>query len=113
MLAGELPAEEADDAIAHLRKGIADVMEMGWFPENDAEILNEVELIDTDGTICRPDRVVISEGKVSVIDFKFGEHHKKYERQVRRYADIWKRMGYAEVSASLWYVHTGEVMRIL
>ena len=113
VLAGELPAEEADDAIAHLRKGIADVMEMGWFPENYAEILNEVELIDTDGTICRPDRVVISEGKVSVIDFKFGEHHKKYERQVRRYADIWKRMGYAEVSASLWYVHTGEVMRIL
>jgi hypothetical protein len=50
---------------------------------------------------------------MSVIDFKFGDHNMKYERQVRKYADIWRRMGYDDVSAFLWYVHTGEVRTIL
>ena len=45
---------------------------------------------------------------VIVIDYKFGEHHRKYERQMAGYADIWKRMGYENVSAVLWYVQTGE-----
>ena len=89
------------------------VKDYGWFPETADSILNESELIDADGRVYRPDRVVIKDGKVSVIDFKFGEHRVEYERQVRRYADLWRRMGYSEVTAFLWYVQTGDVMRIL
>jgi hypothetical protein len=89
------------------------VKDYAWFDVPGAKVLNESSLIDTDGEIYRPDRVVICGNKVSVIDFKFGEHHIKYDRQVKRYADIWRRMGYAEVSAFLWYVHTGEVRTIL
>jgi hypothetical protein len=48
-----------------------------------------------------------------VIDFKFGDHHIEYEKQVSRYAGIWRRMGYKEVSAYLWYVQDGKVMQIL
>ena len=110
---GALTAEESDEALAQLRDGITGVQERGWFPESGSEILNETELIDTDGTLHRPDRVVITDGKVQIIDFKFGAHDKKYVSQVKRYADIWKRMGYADVSAYLWYVKTGEVMVIL
>ena len=111
---GEMTNEEAEKAYMHLKDGIGNVHEKyGWFPSEGAVILNETELMDSDGTVCRPDRVVISGNKVYVIDFKFGEHHVKYERQVRRYAGMWHRMGYDDVSAYLWYVHTGEVMRIL
>ena len=110
---GLLTVEESKEVSGQLKAGIASVQERGWFPETGADVLNEAELIDTDGTVHRPDRVVISGGKVQIIDFKFGEHDKKYTRQIRRYADIWRRMGYTDVSAYLWYVKTGEVMVIL
>lgn len=114
VLSGEITSDEAEKAYGHLKSAIEDIHgKFGWFPEDGAEVLNESELIDTDGNVYRPDRVVIAGGKVSVIDFKFGDHHIKYERQVRKYADIWRRMGYDDVSAFLWYVHTGEVRPIL
>lgn len=114
VMSGEITSDEAKEACAHLESAVSDIQDKyGWFPESGAEVFNESELIDTDGNVYRPDRVVVRNGKVSVIDFKFGEHHIKYERQVKKYADIWRRMGYVDVSAFLWYVHTGEVKSIL
>jgi len=111
---GNLTSSEAETAYEHLGPAIERMQkEYGWFPDDGARVLNEAEIMDSDGASYRPDRVVISGNKVSVIDFKFGEHHPSYERQVSRYARIWRRMGYEDVSSYLWYVHTGEVMRIL
>lgn len=112
MMEGMMDKEEAERVSALLVEGIEGVKDYGWFPENPERVLNEAELMDSDGSIWRPDRVVIAGGKVSVVDFKFGEHHPEYERQVKGYADLWRRMGYEDVSAYLWYVQTGEVMRI-
>jgi hypothetical protein len=50
---------------------------------------------------------------VIIVDYKFGEHHAKYERQLKSYADLWERMGYEVESASLWYVLTGDIVRVL
>lgn len=113
MLEGGISVQEAEGVRTLIESAIDSVKEFGWFSGSPDRILNEVELIDSDGRVYRPDRVVISGRKVSVIDFKFGEHRPEYERQVRRYADIWMRMGYEEASAYLWYVQSGEVMRIL
>jgi hypothetical protein len=68
----------------------------------------ETDIIDVNGQVYRPDRVVVEDGKVLVIDYKFGRHHSKYERQMKTYSEIFHRMGYAEVTAILWYVQTGE-----
>ena len=113
MLEGSMTASEVEEVRVLLMRAIESVDALGWFPDSPDRVLNEVELMDTDGSSYRPDRVVLTDGKVTVIDFKFGEHHSIYERQVRKYADIWSRMGYSDVSAYLWYVQTGEVMRIL
>ena len=112
VLSGDLTDEEAVVAESMLQLRIDEVTERGWFPSDRSSVLNETELIDTDGSISRPDRVVLTGNKVIVIDYKFGEHDNRYVRQVRRYADLWRRMGYGEVSSFLWYVHTGEVMEI-
>ena len=80
-----------------------------WFPEEGAEILNETALIDYDGREWRPDRVIIQDGKVTVIDYKFGEHNPHYKAQVARYASIYRRLGYKAVSSAIWYVFTNQV----
>lgn len=113
VLSGELSDEEGAEAYALLAERIGSVKDYGWFAADVAEVLNEADIIDVDGRTYRPDRVFIADGKVSIIDYKFGGHHSKYERQVMKYADIWRRMGYKEVNAFLWYVHTGEIIRII
>ena len=80
-----------------------------WFTSDGAEVLNETQLIDIDGQVYRPDRVVIKDGKVTVIDYKFGEKNRRYRRQVARYADIYRRMGYSDITPVIWYVLTDEV----
>ena len=109
---GELTGAEADEAYGLLSERIAAAADRGWFPSDADRILNEASLIDTDGQICRPDRVVIADGKVIIIDYKFGEHHRIYERQLKKYAGIWSRLGYEDVTSYLWYVHTDEVVKV-
>ena len=110
--AGELTVAEADEAYRLLSERIESAVDRGWFPEDADRVLNESTLIDTDGRMYRPDRVVVSDGKVVIIDYKFGEHHRTYERQLRKYAEIWRRLGYSDVTSYLWYVHTDEVMKV-
>lgn len=110
VLDGELTGEEAAMVEPLLSERIAEAEARGWFPPDRSAVMNERELIDTDGSISRPDRVVTDGECIRVIDYKFGAHDPRYVRQVRRYADILRRMGYDDVRAALWYVQSGEVM---
>ena len=112
LLSGDVTRMEAEEAYRLLSDRISGAVSRGWFPDHADRVLNESSLIDTDGQLLRPDRVVIDDGKVVIIDYKFGEHHRSYERQLRKYSDIWHRLGYNDVSAYLWYVHTDEVVKV-
>lgn len=105
--AGEIDAGQEDEYLNILTQRIS--AHPDWFPVDSAEVLNETGLIDTDGESYRPDRVLIKDGKVTVIDYKFGEKNRSYQRQVARYADIYHRMGYSEITPIIWYVLTDEV----
>ena len=109
---GLLTAAEAQAALDHLTDAVAQATGRGWFPDAPDFLYNEASLIDTDGAVCRPDRVLVNDGKVIVIDYKFGEHRRSYERQVMKYMNIWRRMGYSEVSGFLWYVDSGNVIEL-
>ena len=111
--AGEVTSAEAEEIENLLVARIKEVSGRGWFPSERDKVLNEVSIIDSDGQVYRPDRVVKDGGKVIVVDYKLGEHYRKYERQMMKYADLWRRMGYAQVDAFLWYVQTGEVVPIV
>lgn len=111
-LCGLLAADEAEDALEHLTEAVEQASRRGWFPDDPDALYNEASLIDTDGSVCRPDRVLVNDGRVIVIDYKFGEHRRSYERQVMKYMNLWRRMGYAEVSGFLWYVDSGNVIEL-
>lgn len=106
---GVVTCEESRQVLDLLTERVREGESRGWFPSERASILNEMDIIDVDGQVYRPDRVVMQDGRVVIIDYKFGGHHQKYERQMMKYADIWRRMGYPDVTAFLWYVRTGEV----
>ena len=103
--AGELPREDRDRTLRFLEAEIASVASRGWFATEDVRVLNESPVIGPDGAELRPDRVILrSDGSAAVIDYKFGEPEKEHVRQVRTYVDIYRALGYAPVTGTLWYV---------
>lgn len=107
---GDVDLSQRDEILTLLRERIMSRPE--WFASDGLEVMNETTLIDSDGKMYRPDRVMISEDRaVCIVDYKFGEHRRSYERQLKGYADIWRRMGYEEVTAFLWYVHDDKVVQ--
>ena len=110
VLAGDITESEAGEAESMLSEKLAQVEDRLWF--HDGEVLNEVSLVNSDGRIYRPDRVVLKDGKVIIIDYKFGEQDARYISQLRKYADIWRKMGYEDIEAYLWYVASGDIVSV-
>lgn len=57
----------------------------------------------------RPDRVMIKDGKVVVVDFKFGKKKDVYRKQVEEYMQLLGAMGYTDIKGYLWYVFANEL----
>ncbi|MCF0175962.1 MAG: UvrD-helicase domain-containing protein [Bacteroidales bacterium] len=107
--AGLLAPGQAIEALVLLKTRLESVRDLGWFGEG--KTLRERGIMDTDGTIHRPDRAVLApDGSVKVIDFKFGKVHAGYASQVARYCALFRRMGYSRVEGFLWYIDTGEIV---
>ncbi|MCQ2143576.1 MAG: UvrD-helicase domain-containing protein, partial [Bacteroidales bacterium] len=100
--AGELSEEEGAEALARLSSGIR--RKAGFFPDDRSLVFNEVSLVDTDGTVSRPDRVVDDGENVLIIDYKYGAERKSYDDQIKRYKALYEAMGRKNVKAELWYV---------
>jgi RecB family endonuclease NucS len=52
----------------------------------------------------RPDRVMLNEQEVIVVDYKFGEEKHEHSQQLKQYKDLMRKMGYKNVKGYLWYV---------
>ena len=106
---GLLWGEEAAEALATLSAALTGISERypQWFSP-EVTVLNERAIIRGDGAVFRPDRIVVDpSGNVTVIDYKFGTPEAgelaRYRKQIARYAALLRGMGYASVSAHLWY----------
>lgn len=60
----------------------------------------------------RPDRVMMKNGEVIVVDFKFGKKHATYNKQVHEYMNLLANMGYQHIRGYLWYVFNNELEEI-
>ena len=60
----------------------------------------------------RPDRVMMKDGNVIVVDFKFGNPKESHRKQVREYMNLLTEMGYTQVRGYLWYVFNNELEEI-
>lgn len=108
---GLLDAAQAAESLSMLSEAVAGVSDRGWFAEG-ADLLDERDILTQDGTY-RPDRVVLRDGKVEIIDYKFAQKDASHRTQVQRYAEYYRQMGYSDVKAFLWYIDSGEVEEVL
>ena len=88
-----------------------------WFAP-DKQVVRECNIICIDpktgeSEIRRPDRVVMDNESVTVVDYKFGRQKPEYHDQVRQYMRLLQEM-YPEynVKGWLWYVYSGKTEEI-
>jgi ATP-dependent helicase/nuclease subunit A len=75
--------------------------------------LTEQTIIDTKGKSYRPDKVLITEHGVTIIDYKFTmEESTKHIEQVEHYKQLLLAMGYNNVETYLFYAVTGKLKKI-
>jgi ATP-dependent exoDNAse (exonuclease V) beta subunit len=93
--------QKMEEALRH--PNAASWFDGSWEVHTEADIL----LPSTEGAVqqLRPDRVMIKDGKVVVVDYKFGAHEQPaYEAQVKKYIGCLQGIGYNQVEGYLWYV---------
>jgi len=74
----------------------------------DWKIFNETDIIDIDGKIYRPDRILIKDNEAIIIDYKTGSESPDNEKQLHNYAKILTNMGYTKIDKFLWYIRNDE-----
>ena len=83
-----------------------------WFASKYT-VINEKDILFPGGNKARPDRIVMNNGTVYVIDYKFGHREEsKYLKQVRFYCHTLQKMGYTKVKGYIWYVKSGKIVEV-
>lgn len=100
---GLMPLTGRDAAVTRLRDMLSSERVRAWF-DGSASVMTEATIILPTGAARRPDRVMISGGTVTVIDYKFGEPSPRHRQQAADYRQLLLQMGYSDVKSWLWYV---------
>lgn len=105
--------DDRDKLSAVIEKALANPQARGWFDGSWTEVRNESDIIVPTRTasLRRPDRVMFRDGKVVVVDYKFGQKENKYYgKQVAGYMDLIRQMGHTDVEGYIWYVEMGLIV---
>ena len=74
-------------------------------------IKNETEVLLENGELMRPDRVIISDNIVTIIDYKTGEEKNQHHNQIKKYKDAFSKLGFEKIDLKLVYI--GDLIRIV
>lgn len=96
-------------------KTILDIVnhsELKNYFDKDNQVLNEHTIIQKEGNLVKPDRMVISnKNEVYLLDYKTGSHQPKYKQQLENYQTAIEKMGYKVNKKALIYI--GEKIEVL
>ena len=81
------------------------------------KLYNEKDIIWMSNGILlnrRPDRIMMREGEIVIIDFKFGQPKKAHHKQVNTYRDLLVQMGTPKsaIKGFLWYVDDDSIVEV-
>lgn len=105
VISGELSETDSQQTIDELKQTLSLNDDIKSWYSDKYSILNEVMILHPEYNFSRPDRVMIGDNEIIVVDYKFGElQEEKYKKQVSRYVQHIKEMGYKNVSGYVFYV---------
>ena len=114
---GIIGRTETEDEIRELTERAFSLPQVKDWYSGHWQLFNECDIIwQENGELRtrRPDRVMMRNGEIVVVDFKFGKPNKKYNKQVQGYMQLLARMGYSSESIQgyLWYVEEEMIEKV-
>lgn len=113
VLQGSVRGEEKED----LLDSVSEVLghpELQALLSEAAETLIEKNIIDAQGRLHRPDRVLIKNGEIIIIDYKFTlTEAAEHVNQVLSYQSLFREMGYDRVKGYLFYAATKQLKPVV
>lgn len=108
---GLLDDEEREDLHVLLIKLLHQPKLEPWFSPG-LDVRNEADILLPDGSMYRPDRVVLTRDQVVLIDYKTGREAETHIRQLNRYARLLIEMGHRKILKLLVYTEDFRVEEI-
>ena len=91
---------------------IVNHQDLELFFSNEHKILNEKIIIQKEGSIVKPDRMVLnSNNEIYLLDYKTGSHQTKYQLQLENYQKAIEKMGFKVTKKALVYI--GETLEVV
>ena len=85
---------------------------MSLFFSNEHKILNEKTIIQKEGSLVIPDRMVLTKlNEIYLLDYKTGSHQTKYQLQLENYQKAIEKMGFKVTKKALVYI--GDTLEIV
>lgn len=82
------------------------------FFSHQHKILNEKTIIQKEGNLVKPDRMVLAENnQIYLLDYKTGLHQAKYIQQLENYQNAIEKMGFKVTKKALVYI--GETLEVV
>jgi len=109
---GMVETADAEKLKGEISRLIQDSDVMEWF-DGSWKVIAEQDILTPEGTLKRPDRVMLKDEQVIVVDYKFGRQQSASHRsQVKKYTLMLEEMSYGEVKGFIWYVNLKEVVKV-
>jgi superfamily I DNA/RNA helicase len=107
----EALSKEEIDHIKHLLKtSMKDQRIRNWF-STEWKVLNEATILTPTGEY-RPDRVMIGQTGVVIVDYKTGLQRTSDQQQMKHYISLIREMENLPVRGFLWYIDLNEIQEI-
>ena len=108
-------SRQRDEVVSLARRGLKQQKVSDWF-SGKYKLFNERSILNIkDGEVIkrRPDRVMVSDERIIIVDFKFGKPQPEHHEQVKEYINILQDMhADKQIEGYLWYVYKNKVERI-
>jgi ATP-dependent exoDNAse (exonuclease V) beta subunit len=109
---GMLSRAEADQIEKQLRKLISDPEIQSWF-DGSFRVVNERTILTGKDGLKRPDRIMLSDNQVIVVDYKSGEKElDNYHYQIRNYMRALHACGYRNITGFVWYTRNNKRVEV-
>lgn len=105
---GLINKEQKDKLIEELQKILSVDTIRDWF-DSDAKAENEKDIILPDGSVHRPDKIILKGDKTIVVDYKSGKRKPEHKEQIKKYGEILAQMGFKDIEMNLFYINELEI----
>jgi len=101
---GLITYDQVDPVLLTLKE-IVNHPELSICFDGNHTVLNEQTIVQKEGRILKPDRVVFLENKEAyLLDYKTGAINAKYQKQIQEYQDAIEDLGYKVLKKALVYI---------